>query len=254
MATPVNATIIDELLGREYGALVLRYVVGRNLMKGVLYTTVVAWALIGGWHLFEYIKQATAKEEPVRIIYIDPTKLALPPSLAPEQVIQQLKILEPQIAPPVAVTPRAVEDEKVADTVLVMTVQDLAKKIDEGRTSIGTGTGEGQVVVAPVEEEYIPKPEEFVPVEKQPEIISAPPPEYPAMARNAGVTGTVIVQFLVKKNGEIGEIKVLKANPPGLGFEDEARKAVRQWKMKPAINNGQPVAIWVTQPIRFKFK
>lgn len=249
--------IIDELLSREYGALVLRNYVGRNLIKGAIIASVVAWILIGCYYGYFELKKMFAKEEVVKqVVYIDPTKLALPPSLS-EQVVQQLKIAVPNVAPVVAIKPKAVKDEEVPDTVTVMTIQELASKIDEGRVAVASsGTGEGTdiVVAPPIEEEYIPKPDEFIPTEKQPVPIHTPAPEYPEMLRNAGITGTVVVQFLVKKNGDIGEVKVLKATPPNLGFEEAAIKAVKTWKMKPAISNGQPVAIWVTQPIRFKLQ
>lgn len=245
--------IVEELLAREYGALMLRDYVGKHLIRGAITTSVIAWTLIGMYYGYFQVKKLMDNDEnTTRVVYIDPTKLALPPSLS-EQVIQQLKISAPINAPVVAIVPKAVADDKVADTVVVMTVQELASKIDQGRTAVSsTGTGTDVVVAPPVEEEYIPAPSEFVPTEKLPEIISAPAPEYPELARNAGVTGTVLVQFLVKKNGDIGEVKVIKATPAGLGFEDAAVKAVKTWKMKPAINNGQPVAIWITQPVRFK--
>ena len=94
-----------------------------------------------------------------------------------------------------------------------------------------------------------------VPTSKQHEIISAPPPEYPEKARNAKVNGSVILQLLVRKDGKIGRINVLKANPENMGFEVAAVASVQKWKFKPALDpNGNPVAVWVTQPLRFKLK
>ncbi|MDK9701435.1 MAG: energy transducer TonB [bacterium] len=249
------ANIIDELLAREFGALVLRDLVGKNTIKGVIYSSLVAWVLIGGWYGYEMYKKMTeGSDDNAQVIYIDPTKLALPP-IVDQPKVEQVKIIAPTNAPIVAVKAKAVEDSKVADTVQVMEIKKIVEDIESGKTTVGANQGQGDVVIAPpVDDEYIPKADEFVPVEKQPEIISAPPPEYPEMARTAGLAGTVIVQFLVNKKGEITKVKVLKASPPGLGFEDKAMEAVKKWKMKPAINNGQPVAIWVTQPIRFKLK
>ena len=248
-----NTTIYDELLGREYGALVLREIIGRNLMRGVIISSLSLSAILGGWWSYDYIKaKLEGDDSNAKVIYIDPTKLALPPSLA-DQVIQQLKIEAPKVAPPSVIKAKAVEDTKVADTVQVITVKEIAQSIDKQGVQVPTGTGNTDVIIAQ-SEDYIPKMDEFVAVEKEPEIISAPPPEYPEMARNAGVRGQVIVSFLVNKKGDVTQVKVIKASPPGLGFEDKATAAVKGWKFKPAINNGQPVAIWVTQPIRFTLK
>lgn len=254
--TSTATTIYDELLEREYGALVLRMIVGRNMMRGVVIASVVAWSILGVWGGYEYIMKKIHERDAAnaKVIYLDPSKLAPPPSLS-EEVIQQLKITAPTIAAPTVVKPKAVEDKEVADTVQVMDIKEIARQIDASAAQNNVQAGEGtQVVVAPVEEDYIPKAEEFVAVEKEPEPLSCPPPAYPEMARTARVTGQVIVQFLVTKKGDVTQVKIIKANPQGLGFEEEATKAVKSWKFKPAINNGQPVNIWVTQPVRFMLK
>ncbi len=248
-------TIYDELLAREYGALVLRDIIGRNMIRGVIIASLSLCTILGGWWGYEFIKEKMEGDDSnAKVIYIDPTKLALPPSLA-DKVVEQLKIEAPKVAPPTIIKARAVEDTKVADTVQIMTVKEIAQQIDKSGVQAPTGAGSGDVVVAPPpEEDYVPKMDEFVAVEKEPEPISSPPPIYPEGPRNAGVRGQVIVSFLVNKKGDVTQAKVLKAVPANLGFEEAAITAVKAWKFKPAINNGQPVAIWVTQPIRFTLK
>ncbi len=248
-----NVAIYDELLAREYGALVLRTVVGKNMMRGVLIASISIWSILGIWWGVEYIKKLRENDTPLPPRYIDLTKLAAPPSLTQEEIVQ-IKIKSLDAPPPAAIKVQAVEDSKVADTVKILTVQDIAKNIDAGRTSVSSGdVSSGNVVVAPpADDDYIPKPDEVTFVEKDAEPISTPSPKYPAQAMTARVPGNVVVQFLVNKKGEVAQVKILKAEPSGFGFEEATTTTVKGWKFKPAINNGQPVSIWYTQPIKFK--
>ena len=75
--------------------------------------------------------------------------------------------------------------------------------------------------------------------------------KYPEIAKKNGVQGRVVVQFLIKKDGSIGEIKVVRSVEPTLDEE-----AVRIVKMLPNFIpgdiNGEPVEVWYTLPIKFK--
>ncbi|HJP31112.1 MAG TPA: energy transducer TonB [Candidatus Latescibacteria bacterium] len=86
-------------------------------------------------------------------------------------------------------------------------------------------------------------------VEKQPEPIKNPAPEYPEIARKAGITGTVTVQVLVNKKGKVEAVDILKGNEV---FHEAARKAAWKWTFTPAIQNDKPVKVWVALPFRFQ--
>ena len=101
---------------------------------------------------------------------------------------------------------------------------------------------------APGREDGLPAFGEFVYVEELPEAITKVPPEYPQAAQFAGVTGTVIVQALIGRDGRVKEIKVVQSIPE---LDDAAASAVAQWTFKPAKNKGEPVAVWVAVPVRF---
>lgn len=77
-------------------------------------------------------------------------------------------------------------------------------------------------------------------------------PAFPAMAMQAGVGGKFTVQFYVDKNGDVKKAKAVKASPESLGFEQEAEKAVMQWKFTPAIQRENTVGVWVALVITFK--
>ncbi|HXV74981.1 MAG TPA: TonB family protein [Candidatus Polarisedimenticolaceae bacterium] len=77
-------------------------------------------------------------------------------------------------------------------------------------------------------------------------------PEYPELARVARLEGNVILQAIIKSDGTVGDVEVLRTNRPGMGFEDAAIKAVRQWRYKPALQNGKPVEVYFTVFVDFK--
>ena len=75
--------------------------------------------------------------------------------------------------------------------------------------------------------------------------------QYPASARKQNLEGRVVVQFVVEKDGSVGEVKVVRS-----ANEDFDREAVRVCKtikgFLPGRQNGQPVRVWYTMPVNFK--
>lgn len=76
---------------------------------------------------------------------------------------------------------------------------------------------------------------------------------YPVMAQENGIQGRVVVQFVVTKTGEVGEVRVVRSKDPDLD-----REAVRVVKSLPNFipgkQNGRPVNVWFTLPITFKLQ
>ncbi|MBP6011691.1 MAG: energy transducer TonB [Alphaproteobacteria bacterium] len=60
--------------------------------------------------------------------------------------------------------------------------------------------------------------------------ISQPPPIYPQAAYEADVEGFVTVEVVLRPDGTVLNATVLKAEPPGWGFEEAALGAVRKWR------------------------
>ena len=74
---------------------------------------------------------------------------------------------------------------------------------------------------------------------------------YPKAAMEADVQGRVIVNFVVLKDGSIGETKVVKTVSPEL--DEEALRCVQSMpKWKPGMQKGQPVNVKYTMPINFR--
>ncbi|MCD6101813.1 MAG: TonB family protein [Candidatus Cloacimonetes bacterium] len=94
----------------------------------------------------------------------------------------------------------------------------------------------------------------FVIYEEEPIPIKKVWPEYSDFARQSGLEGTVVVQAEVFEDGTVGAVEIVKSLQSGPGGLDElAIEAVKQWKFIPAKNQGKPIAIWVTFPIKFTF-
>jgi TonB family protein len=105
---------------------------------------------------------------------------------------------------------------------------------------------------APIEnEEYFPKPDEFIPVEQMPEMIYEKVPVYPELAKNAGMEATVWIKSLINKKGEVVKAFVFKSSGSEVGFDESALKAAYKCKFTPAIKNGKPVAVWITYCVEF---
>lgn len=74
---------------------------------------------------------------------------------------------------------------------------------------------------------------------------------YPKEAFEANIQGCVVVQFVVTKTGDIGDVRIVRGVDPSLDKE-----AIRVIKMLPAFTpgkvNGKPVSVWYTLPVMFK--
>jgi protein TonB len=51
----------------------------------------------------------------------------------------------------------------------------------------------------------------------------------------------------------VAQVSVEQANPPGV-FDAAAIQAVNQWRFKPGILDREPVATWITVPLKFQIK
>ena len=93
-------------------------------------------------------------------------------------------------------------------------------------------------------------PPDFLPVDKQPIPIKNPAPEYPEIARRAGVEGTVWVKIWVDKEGNAKKAQVIESDAEL--FNQNAIDAALQWTFTPAIMKNATVDVWVSFPFKFK--
>src|SRR5262245_31124133 len=76
--------------------------------------------------------------------------------------------------------------------------------------------------------------------------------EYTDEARRAGTTGEVVLEIVVRRDGSVGDVKLLHGL--GGGLNDRARQAVRQWRFSPATRQGSPVDVIVEVAVEFKLR
>ena len=88
-------------------------------------------------------------------------------------------------------------------------------------------------------------------VDQRPAPRETTPIPIPALAKQRNLSGHVLLNLLIAKDGRVKQVKVLEAEPRGV-FEDAATVAVRGWLFEPATYQGVPVEVWATLPIQFQ--
>jgi len=74
--------------------------------------------------------------------------------------------------------------------------------------------------------------------------------QYPKKARKMGVSGYVLMNLLINKEGNVEKVKVLESQPAEV-FDDVAVAGVKTWHFKPAQYKGESVKVWAKQKVRF---
>lgn len=200
--------------------------------------------VVGVYYLVGILSQ---EEEPVVMVkLLKYSELGPPPSItnadAPPPVAVNVPVARPSVGIPVPVPDAEVSPEQTIAT---------QKELSEVQApALPTTEAGGQVQVQQdikIEDE---EPPDFVPVEKQPVPVKQVQPEYPEIARRAGVEGTVWVKILVDKEGKAKKAVVMKSDAEI--FNEPAIKAAVQWVFTPAMMNNGPVAVWAAVPFHFK--
>jgi TonB family protein len=73
-------------------------------------------------------------------------------------------------------------------------------------------------------------------------------PAYPPLARQARIQGTVILKIVISKSGDVQNLQLISGHPM---LAPAAIEAVKQWKYKPFIVNGEPVEVETTVQVNF---
>lgn len=82
-----------------------------------------------------------------------------------------------------------------------------------------------------------------------PKAIYSPDPEYSEEARKVKHMGTVVLWLVVGPDGKPRDIKVLRTL--GLGLDEKAIEAVKNWRFDPAMKDGKPVAVQINVEVNF---
>ena len=223
-----------------YGAPELKEVARKYMVRAVGVASAM-WIVI---FLMSFGTSELLKHRPheTSVIVVPYRELAAPPPLTQDAPPPQVNVTQP-VAPPTAAVPVPVPEAEAPPEQTIASQQDIAQTMP----SVATGEG-SDIVVAPPGDDELPKFGDYVYVEELPEAITKAQPQYPDLAREAGVDGTVLVQALVGKDGRVKDTKVVKSIAM---LDAAAEAAVKQWVFKPALSNNKPVAVWVAVPVKF---
>lgn len=171
-----------------------------------------------------------------------PTAFTTPRSIPPPKARQVPKLAVRPTVPVSADYVGTIEEETI----------DTDAALDTNAIYLGDlampGLGEALVGQVELEEE---EPVEIWKVERQPEVVKQVKPDYPEIARKAGIEGRVTVNALVGKTGKVE--KIGEVSGPEV-FHEAAKAAALQWEFTPAIQNDRPVKVWVAIPFNFSFR
>ncbi len=74
--------------------------------------------------------------------------------------------------------------------------------------------------------------------------------KYPELARKSGITGTVVVEFIVNKKGEVVSPKIIRGI--GGGCDEEVLKVIQSMRFSPGVQNGTIVKVRMAQSVKFR--
>jgi len=193
--------------------------------------------------------------EPERALTPKVVKAAPPPAVAepkPKPVIQPPPPVTPtrpsekkKLLPPVrqASKPEPSHDH---ETAVPEDTADISKPaFDHSDESITTTLAALTPAPSPI---ATPEP---VLVEARPLYKENPPPRYPRIARTRGYQGTVILEVLVDREGDVEDVKLYQSS--GYKALDRAAlSSVRHWIFTPGRRGDVVVDMWVRVPIAFR--
>jgi protein TonB len=129
----------------------------------------------------------------------------------------------------------------------------LSAALDEALGSGGALAGFGAdiralAVAEPVDDGVFDVTE----LERPPEVVSQVDPSYPPELRKARIEGKVTILFVLDETGRVEDPRVENSSRPE--FEKPALEAVRRWRFRPGMRDGQAVRTFMKVPIGFRVR
>ena len=126
--------------------------------------------------------------------------------------------------------------------------EDFPSEITLPENEIGFGISLAEILEPPPMVEDEP-PVPFHVLSEKPVPVHTVNPEYPELARKAGIQGLVVVKVLIGTDGSVEEVEVVKSHPM---LDDEAVKAARQFRFTPGKQRDRVVRVWMSIPFTFR--
>jgi periplasmic protein TonB len=260
VTAPIRNDMVFEGRGKTYGAFELRNKYNKTVVIALIASTILFVGLGAAPLIANLISGLKADEKVVPMDVtptleipppIDETEPPPPPPPPPPPAIETIKFIAPEIKDDANETDPPPPQEKLDDV--------------QASTETQKGTGDDNIIIpeesgtGPVTET---KPDEiFSYVEEMPEFPGGDGAlmkymlsnvVYPQMEKEAGIQGTVTVQFVVETDGSVSNVTVLRGVSGGEGCDKEAvrvAKTIPKWK--PGKSNGKPARVYYRCPVKF---
>lgn len=265
------ADIVFQGRNKVYGAYQLRRGTSkRNIVSMIFVAAVAAVAYLGLAAYNSYQEAQKAKfEAEMEASLLEAKKEAKVEKKTETPKVEQVQKVE-KVKSSIAFTPPVIKKDSEVKPEEEMKTQDELK---ETKTAIGAfdvkGNDEaGGTVLKAVEDIAAPEPPKheeeqnkiFEVVEQQPQFPGgsvngwlADHIKYPVVAAENGISGRVVVQFVVERDGSVSQVKVVRGVDPSL--DKEAQRVISSMpKWIPGKQNGQAVRSRFTVPVTFRFQ
>jgi periplasmic protein TonB len=237
------AHVATALHGKQYGAVELKATYQKYWMIAFGIAVGIHFVILGTYYLIQVLSQEEPPAVMVRVLkYSD---LGPPPSITSANTPPPISVQAPTAKPTVG-APVPVPDAEVSPEQTLATQKEMS---EVAPVAEGIGDGAGVQIQQDIQIDDGP-PADFVPVEKEPEIVKKVEPKYPELAMRAGLEGKVWVKIWVDKEGKAKQVIVLKSDAEI--FNEPAIEAAKQFVFTPAYMNNGPVSVWVSVPFKFK--
>ena len=87
-----------------------------------------------------------------------------------------------------------------------------------------------------------------------PELLYQVRPNYTPAAMQARVRGVVVMEAVVERDGSVGPVKVVRSLDPTFGLDQEAIRAVRQWRFRAGRRAGTAIPMVVAIELLFELR
>jgi len=259
--------LVFEGKNKEYGAYVHREESSDRHLKAMVLITIVTLSLI---FLPELIKSVLPAPKDIgQVTDVNLSNVDLKQEVPEENQIKQIEVPPPpELKATVAFTPPVVtKDENIKDEELIKSQQELTENKADISVATVEGNPGGTVDIADLTEHKVitaepEKPTVFNHVEVMPEFPGGDGAllkwlqdniQYPTIAQEQGIQGTVHLRFVVQPDGSVANVEVVKGLDPSCDREAVA-KVKKLPKFTPGKQNGNPVYVYYQVPVRFKLQ
>lgn len=261
--------IVFENRNKSYGAFALRQDYERTMTRAMISAFLFFLCCINSPNVIRLLQETTPSVDDISLVNTlvnlepnsKPAPELKPPVVIPQKTLPSIKSQIKYVAPAVISDDLDIEEVDIPRIDQLVNVQIGATTIQNPEGTVEAGIADdfdNSSVIA----EAINEPTVFnsYAVEQQPEFPDGMAAMYaflkdnldfPQLAIDLGISGTVYVQFLVTKEGLIQNATVVRG--PGGGLNQEALRVVNlmpAWK--PGKHNGKAVAVNFILPIKFQ--